>query len=116
RPARAGRSTHGAAPLSPALVAARPQSHLSPLTVGPRAHVALFKTLGAVSEALPERVDVWIGRHAARIVGRFSAGARAALSANLSRALAAPGAVPDPELLERFVERGFDSYGQYWAE
>lgn len=84
--------------------------------MGPRAHVALFKTLGAVSEALPERVDVWIGRHAARIVGRFSAGARAALSANLSRALAAPGAVPDPELLERFVERGFDSYGQYWAE
>lgn len=84
--------------------------------MGPRAHVALFKTLGAVSEALPERVDVWIGRHAARMVGRHSAPARAALSANLGRALAAPGAVPDPELLERFVERGFDSYGQYWAE
>jgi phosphatidylinositol dimannoside acyltransferase len=84
--------------------------------VGPRAHVALFKTLSAVMERLPERLDVWIGRHVSLVVGRRSLEARRALSSNLARALAAPGAVPDPALLDRFVERGFDGYGRYWAE
>ncbi len=84
--------------------------------MGPRAHVALFKTLGALMERLPERLDIWIGRHVSLVVGRRSTNARAALTSNLSRALAPPGEVPDASLLERFVERGFDGYGRYWAE
>jgi phosphatidylinositol dimannoside acyltransferase len=78
--------------------------------------VALYRTLGALAEALPESFDVAVGRRAATIVGRRTARQRAKLSANLSRALYAPGERPDPALVERFAERAFDSYGRYWAE
>ncbi len=80
------------------------------------ARFALFKTLGAVIEALPERLDVWLGRHVARAVGRRTRGLRANLTTNLRHALAPPGGDVDQQLLERFVDRGFEGYGQYWAE
>jgi lauroyl/myristoyl acyltransferase len=84
--------------------------------VASRARVALYKTLAGVMEALPERLDVWVGRRVASRLGRRDTPQRRALAANLSLALAAPGEVVDPDVLARFVERGFDSYGQYWAE
>ncbi|MFI5035819.1 MAG: phosphatidylinositol mannoside acyltransferase [Acidimicrobiales bacterium] len=81
-----------------------------------RARVALFKTGAALLEAAPERLDVWIGRRVATLVGRRPSTARRALTTNLARVMAAPGTPVDPALLARFVERGFDSYGRYWAE
>lgn len=81
-----------------------------------RARVALFRTVGAVSEALPVGLDVWVGRAVARALGRRAGAARTNLRDNLRHALGAPGADVDPALLERFIERGFDSYGRYWAE
>jgi phosphatidylinositol dimannoside acyltransferase len=84
--------------------------------VAGRAHLALYRSLGAVMEALPESWDVWVGRHVATAVGRRTAVPRARLADNLTHALAAPGASPDPDLVERFVDRAFDSYGRYWAE
>jgi KDO2-lipid IV(A) lauroyltransferase len=83
--------------------------------VGDRSKVTLFKTLGAVMERIPERVDVGIAKSLAKLVGRRSTGARSNLRTNLAHALRAEGEV-DPQSLERFVERGFESYGQYWAE
>jgi len=84
--------------------------------VASRARVAVYKTLAAVMEALPERLDVGVGRRVAARVGRRDTPQRRALTANLSLALAADGEPVDPALVARFVERGFDSYGQYWAE
>jgi lauroyl/myristoyl acyltransferase len=81
-----------------------------------KARVALFKTLGAVMEALPERVDVAIASSIADSFGQRNKSARENLSRNIAHVLAAPEAVLDPELLEDFVNRGFRSYGQYWAE
>lgn len=81
--------------------------------MGDRARVALFKTLSGAMERLPESFDVWIGRHVASVVGRRSAAARAGLAANLRVVL---GDQVDARLLERFVDRGFDGYGRYWAE
>jgi KDO2-lipid IV(A) lauroyltransferase len=78
--------------------------------------VALFKGLGGALERLPERLDTWVARRVAGTVGRLSPQARANLRDNLAHALAAPGAEVDPALLERFVDRAFASYGQYWAE
>ncbi len=78
--------------------------------------VVLFKTLSAVLEALPERVDVALAGSLAAAFGRRSRTARANLSANLEHVLAPPGDAPDPALLDLFVDRGFRSYGRYWAE
>ncbi len=84
------------------------------------ARVGLFKTVGALAEALPERVDVWIASHLAASVGRRRNSSRANLRDNLVHALAAHDAsstvAPNNELVERFVDRAFSSYGQYWAE
>ncbi|HUY17196.1 MAG TPA: phosphatidylinositol mannoside acyltransferase [Acidimicrobiales bacterium] len=77
---------------------------------------ALFKTLGAVMEALPERVDVALGRSVASVLGRRDKTRRENLRDNIDHALAAPGTHASEELLGEFVARGFRSYGQYWAE
>jgi KDO2-lipid IV(A) lauroyltransferase len=84
--------------------------------VAGQGRVALFKTVGAIMESLPERVDVGLAMSLAQSFGRRNRTARANLAANLRRVLAAPGEPLDDELLEEFVERGFRSYGQYWAE
>ncbi|MHB8378933.1 MAG: phosphatidylinositol mannoside acyltransferase [Acidimicrobiales bacterium] len=77
---------------------------------------ALFKTLGAVMEALPERVDVALGRSIASLLGRRDRSRRENLRHNIDHALAAPGTHAPDDLLDEFVVRGFQSYGQYWAE
>ena len=76
----------------------------------------LFKTLGAVIEALPERVDVALGRSIATVLGRRDKVRRENLRVNVDHALAAPGTHASDDLLDEFVTRGFRSYGQYWAE
>ena len=81
-----------------------------------QARVALFKTLSTVLERLPERVDVGLARALAVTVGRRAKGARQHLRTNVAHALATAGTTVEPALLERFVDRGFASYGQYWAE
>jgi lauroyl/myristoyl acyltransferase len=83
--------------------------------VGDASKVALFKTLGAVMERLPERFDVAIAKRLARVVGRRSTGARRNLTTNVAHALRGNRELDDATL-ERFVDRGFESYGQYWAE
>jgi len=84
--------------------------------VAPSARVALFKGIGAVMEALPERFGVGLASSIAGVFGRRQKGARANLRGNIARALApTDGAVGD-DLLELFVDRAFHSYGQYWAE
>jgi phosphatidylinositol dimannoside acyltransferase len=83
--------------------------------VGDRSKVRLFKTLGAVMERLPERFDVALAKGLAKTVGRRTTGARTNLRTNLAHALRADTAL-DATTLERFVERAFESYGQYWAE
>jgi phosphatidylinositol dimannoside acyltransferase len=81
------------------------------------ARVTLFKSVGALAEALPEDVDVWVGRHLASLVGRRNSAARNHLRHNLRHALTSDDASDiDEALLERFVERAFEGYGQYWAE
>jgi len=84
--------------------------------VAGNARVALFKSIGAVLERLPERIDVALATRIARFVGRRAKGPRSHLTANLAHALRAPDGDLDEDLLERFVDRGFSSYGQYWAE
>jgi KDO2-lipid IV(A) lauroyltransferase len=84
--------------------------------VATTARVAAFKALGACMEALPERVDVALASRIAQSVGRRHRSARANLSANLRRVLAAPGAPVADSLVDEFVDRGFAGYGQYWAE
>lgn len=84
--------------------------------MAPKGRVALFKSVGAILEALPERLDVAVVGAIAASVGRRRSSARANLANNLSHALAPLGATVDPELLEIFVDRAFRSYGQYWAE
>jgi KDO2-lipid IV(A) lauroyltransferase len=84
------------------------------------ARVGLFKSVGALAEWLPERVDVWVGSHVAALIGRRKSRARSNLRTNLTHALAAhdwPSAKGlDDKLVDRFVDRAFSSYGQYWAE
>ncbi len=67
-------------------------------------------------ERLPERFDVAIAKRLATLVGRRSKGARANLSTNVAHALSTNGETVDDALLQHFVDRGFESYGQYWAE
>ncbi len=82
----------------------------------PAARVALFKGVGTLMEKMPERLDVALASSIAAILGRHQHAARGRLSDNLRRVLAAPGEQVDASVLEEFVERGFRSYGQYWAE
>jgi phosphatidylinositol dimannoside acyltransferase len=81
-----------------------------------QARVALFKSVGAVMEALPERLDVGLAMAIAQGFGHRNHRARANLASNLRRVLGAPGEPVDEDVLDEFVERGFRSYGQYWAE
>lgn len=81
-----------------------------------KARVALFKTIGALLERLPERMDVALASRISTVVGRWAKGPRNHLKDNLTRALRAPGGAVDVDLLESFVDRAFASYGQYWAE
>jgi KDO2-lipid IV(A) lauroyltransferase len=83
--------------------------------VKPRARVALFKLAGAFLEFLPERIDVGLGQRLGITLGLRSA-RRANLERNLARVLAGPSLPPEPQLLKRYVRRGFANYGQYWAE
>jgi KDO2-lipid IV(A) lauroyltransferase len=84
--------------------------------VAKRARVAIFKTLGAAMERLPERFDVALASRLALLYGRRSDTATANLRINLSHALRRDTEPVNDELLKRFVARGFASYGQYWAE
>jgi len=84
--------------------------------VGDRSKVTLFKSLGAVMERLPERFDVALAKRLSKMVGRRNNSARGNLRTNLAHVLRADERVLDEKLLEHFVDRGFESYGQYWAE
>jgi lauroyl/myristoyl acyltransferase len=84
--------------------------------VSDRSKVALFKTLGAAMERLPERFDVALARKLSFIVGRRNATARGHLRTNLAHVLRVDREQLDAAFLERFIDRGFESYGQYWAE
>jgi phosphatidylinositol dimannoside acyltransferase len=84
--------------------------------VAGQARVALFKSIAAVLERLPERLDVGLARSLAPLVSRRTKSARLHLGDNLTHVLAVKGTPVEPELLESFVDRGFASYGQYWAE
>jgi KDO2-lipid IV(A) lauroyltransferase len=80
------------------------------------ARLALFKSVGAVMELLPERVDVAVASALAGLLGRRNRRARSGLTMNLDHVLFPRGSAHDASLLEHFVARGFRSYGQYWAE
>jgi KDO2-lipid IV(A) lauroyltransferase len=80
------------------------------------ARVALFKSIGTLLEKLPERFDVALASRVALVVGRRNNAARTNLRTNVAHALGAEGVEVPAALLDRFVERGFASYGQYWAE
>lgn len=80
-----------------------------------RGRVAAFRALGAILERLPERLDVGAAQWIARQVGARSA-SRENLTDNLTHVLYGPGQAADPALVGRFVERGFENYGRYWAE
>jgi len=80
------------------------------------ARVAVFKSIGAILERLPERFDVALARRIALVFGRRSNTARANLRTNVVHALGGDGLEVEAALADRFVERGFASYGQYWAE
>ncbi len=84
--------------------------------MGDRSKVTLFKSLGAVMERLPERFDVSMAKRLARLVGRRSTSARKNLRTNVAHALRVGAEELDERTLEHFVDRGFESYGQYWAE
>jgi lauroyl/myristoyl acyltransferase len=84
--------------------------------VASNSRAALFKTLGAVMEAMPERVDVALGRSMASLLGRRDTTRRKNLRVNIDHVLSSPGAHAPTDLLDEFVTRGFRSYGQYWAE
>jgi len=80
------------------------------------ARVALIKSLGALLEALPERSDVSAARWLARKFGPRNGSAVSNLTSNLRHALYDEGQLAERVLLDRFVDRAFASYGQYWAE
>ena len=81
-----------------------------------RARFVMMKTLATAMEFAPEKVDRWLGEQVASTVGRLTTTPRYNLRENVRRAMSAPGAAPSPALLERFVDRGFETYGRYWAE
>lgn len=80
------------------------------------ARVVAFKSVGTLLERLPERFDVGLATRLAVLLGERSTGAKTNLRSNIVHALGGDGIEVDPELLKRFVSRGFASYGQYWAE
>jgi lauroyl/myristoyl acyltransferase len=84
--------------------------------VSPTSRVALFKILGALMERLPERFDVALARFLAVRYGRRNENARHNLRTNVAHALGTNGLPVDDTVLDHFVERAFESYGQYWAE
>ncbi len=57
-----------------------------------------------------------MGEKAAGIFGNRETSARKNLRVNVRHALSAPGRTVDEDLLEDFINRGFRSYGKYWAE
>jgi lauroyl/myristoyl acyltransferase len=67
-------------------------------------------------ESLPERLDVAAASVIAATIGRRQVATRARLADNLSHVLAPSGYTVEAGLLDEFLERGFRSYGQYWAE
>jgi KDO2-lipid IV(A) lauroyltransferase len=67
-------------------------------------------------EALPERLDVSLGRSIASLLGRRDTTRRKNLRVNIDHVLASEGTHASTDLLDEFVTRGFRSYGQYWAE
>ncbi|MGC8510669.1 MAG: phosphatidylinositol mannoside acyltransferase [Acidimicrobiales bacterium] len=81
-----------------------------------RLRVAAYRSLGAVLEWLPERLDVALARRAARWAGRPGSATRRALRENLSTVIGADATVRDERLVERLSSRAMASYGQYWAE
>ena len=83
------------------------------MEVRQRLRVAMVKSLATTMEMIPERVDRWLGETLATTVGRVSSESRRHLTDNVRRAL---GGRPNDELVERFVDRGFATYGRYWAE
>jgi KDO2-lipid IV(A) lauroyltransferase len=84
--------------------------------VAGKTRVAAFKTIGTALEHLPERLDVALATKISTLVGRRWSGARTNLRTNIAHALAPVGVDVEAKLLESFVDRGFASYGQYWAE
>lgn len=80
------------------------------------ARVALFKSVGAVLEAVPEALDVGVASRLAQWVGRLRPSTRRHLEVNLAHALAPSGEEVDPTLLRVFADRALASYGRYWAE
>jgi lauroyl/myristoyl acyltransferase len=82
-----------------------------------RARLWLFRSLGALLERLPERVDVRAGEVVAGAIGRAPSWRRSKLAANLARALAGgTGETPDPAVLDRYLTRAMRTYGRYWTE
>ena len=81
-----------------------------------RTRVAVFKSVGAVLEALPERLDVALAKGIATALGRRNSSARMNLRRNVAHALRGEDGPLDEALLDHFVTRAFASYGQYWAE
>ncbi|MEI8147966.1 MAG: phosphatidylinositol mannoside acyltransferase [Actinomycetes bacterium] len=81
-----------------------------------RTRITIFKTLATAMELAPERVDRWIGEQVAGTVGRLSVEPRNNLRSNVRRALGTEDLQPSSALLERYVDRGFETYGRYWAE
>ncbi|MEI8126668.1 MAG: phosphatidylinositol mannoside acyltransferase [Actinomycetota bacterium] len=77
--------------------------------------VALFKSISTLLEVMPERFDTWSAVQIAEAMGRILPNARHHLSTNVQHALDFSNSV-DSELVERFVNRAFASYGTYWAE
>lgn len=73
----------------------------------------MVKSLATTMEFIPEKVDRWLGETMAATVGRLSSESRRHLTDNVRRAL---GGHPSDELVTRFVDRGFETYGRYWAE
>ena len=78
--------------------------------------VTFFKAVSSVFELLPESVDRRVSKVAATAAGFWQLGARANLTTNVRHALTGPRRRPSTALVERVVNRGFASYGEYWAE
>ena len=89
---------------------------LAPLTVAARSRARPLQDGRRLIEVLPERFDVALASSLAATVLRRNSASNANLERNLARVLSPAGETVDGNLLDEFVERGFRSYGQYWAE
>jgi len=83
--------------------------------VASRLRVGVFKSVGAVLEAMPERLDRRLAAWGARLAMRPTSAPMRNLSENLERVLSGGNALDDA-LLKRFSRRALDNYAQYWAE